>query len=94
MSIYRKIFIGLVCVAFLGAGTGAIVFAADAMKITGTVNDDGQLVEDSGQVYEIADDEVGSQVMEHSGEKIAIEGMVEEDEGTKVIFIKSFKLIQ
>jgi hypothetical protein len=94
MSVYRKVFIGLICVAFLGMGTGAMVIAGDAMKITGTVNDEGQLVEDSGQVYEINEDEVGAEAMEYSGEKIAVEGMVEEEGGINVIVIKSFKLIQ
>ena len=67
--------------------------AADMTNITGTVNEDGQLVEDSGQVYDIAEDEVGMQAMEHSGEKIAIEGTVQEEDGSRVIVIKSFKLL-
>ena len=94
MSIYRKIFVCCICVAFLGIGTGAIVLAGSTVKITGIVNDDGLLVEDNGQIYEIADDEVGAQAMEYSGEKIAVEGMVEEEEGSRIIVIKSFKLVQ
>jgi hypothetical protein len=43
----------------LGIGTGSVLLAADMTNITGTVNEDGQLVEDSGQVYDIAEDEIG-----------------------------------
>ena len=93
MKVYRKAFIAILCAAFLGIGTGSVLLAADMTNITGTVNEDGQLVEDSGQVYDIAEDEVGMQAMEHSGEKIAIEGTVQEEDGSRVIVIKSFKLL-
>ena len=91
MKIYSKAFIGILCIAFIGFGAISTAIAADEMKITGTVNDDGQLVDESGQVYEIAEDSVGAEAMEFSGEKISVTGMVEEADGTKTIVIKSFK---
>lgn len=94
MKIYSKVLVGIICIAFLGAGGMSAAWAADAMKITGTVNDDGQLVDDAGQVYEIADEGAGADAMEYSGEKMSIEGMVEEEDGTKTIVIRSFKLVE
>lgn len=94
MKRYQNALVGILCIAFLGMGTFAPVIAADLTKITGTVNDDGQLVEDSGQVYNIADDDNGAQVMELSGEKIEVEAMVEEEDGSRVIVINAFKLLE
>lgn len=94
MDIFRKIMIGIVCIAFVGIGAGTVAVAGDAMKITGTVNDDGQLVDDSGQTYEISDSGAGPEALEYSGEKIEVEGMVQEAEGKKVIEINSFKPVE
>lgn len=89
MGVYRKALVGIFCVALLSTG----VAAGDMVTITGTVNNDGQLVDDAGQVYEIADNDLGWQVMDQSGEEIEVEGELEEDEsGIKVIVVKSFKL--
>jgi hypothetical protein len=86
-----KAFTGIVCMVFLGLGVISLAVAADEVRISGTINDDGQLVDESGQVYEIADEGVGAEVMEYSGEKLSITGMVEEEEGTRFIVIKSYK---
>lgn len=94
MKLNHKALISIICIAILGVGAATVGIAADTMKITGVINDDGQLVDDSGQVYDISEDEVGSDAMEHSGEKITVDGMVMDEEGAKVIVIKSFKLVE
>ncbi len=93
MGIHHKTLIGIICVAILGFAT-VVAIAGDTVMITGTVNEDGQLVDDAGQVYQIADDDLGWEVMASVGEQVEVEAMVEEDEsGVKVIVIKSFKLL-
>ena len=94
MKLLRKALISIICISILGVGAAAVGIAADSVKITGIVNDDGQLVDDSGQVYDISEDGVGPDVMEQSGEKITVDGMVMDEDGAKVIVIKSFKLVE
>jgi hypothetical protein len=91
MKMNCKAFTGIVCMIFLVLGALSLAVAADEVRISGTINDEGQLVDESGQIYEIADEGVGAEAMEYSGEKLSITGMVEEEEGTRFIVIKSFK---
>jgi hypothetical protein len=93
MKNYHKVLIGFICVFFVGLGAVSMTVASEELNIKGTINDDGQLVDESGQVYEIADDGVGAEAMEYSGEKMAVKGTVAEEEGMKVIVIKSFELL-
>jgi hypothetical protein len=92
MRNYRKTIIGILCVAFLGlSGFSAM---ADTVTIVGTVNEDGQLVDDAGQVYTIAEDDLGWEVMDTVGEQVEVVGMLEEDEGgQKVLVVQSFKVL-
>lgn len=91
MKTFSKALIGMICIALVGLGSVPMAIAADDMKITGTINDDGQLVDESGQAYEIAEEGMGAEAMEHSGEKISVTGMVQEEGGIKTIVIKSYK---
>ena len=93
MKNYRSKVISIFCVFLLGL-SGAVAFAGNTVTITGTVNEDGQLVDETGQIYVIADDDLGWEVMDSIGEQVEVVGMVEEDEsGMKVIIVKAFKLI-
>ena len=68
--------------------------AGSEVSILGVINIDGQLVDDSGIAYDIADSEEGSELMEMVGQKVTIKGTVMEAEGTKIITVLSFKLIE
>ena len=68
--------------------------AGDEVSITGTINDESQLVDNSGALYEIADTEPGYEVMEMTGKKVTVKGTVMEEEGTKTISITSFQVIE
>ena len=96
MNTHRRNLIVILCVAFLNLAAVGMATAGGTMTVTGTINEDGQLVADSGQVYDIAVDDTGAQVMDLSGERITVQGMIEEEEGvdTKMIVIESFQLIQ
>lgn len=89
----RKSILGIFVLGLVALVAGFAV-AGDEVNITGTINDDSQLVDDSGTSYDIADTEQGNEVMEMTGKKVSVKGTVMEEEGTKTISITSFKVIE
>mgnify|MGYP001822215326 FL=1 len=71
-----------------------IAVAGSEVSISGVISEDGQLVDDDGIAYDIADNDEGNEVMEMVGHKVAVKGTVMETEGTKIITISSFKIIE
>jgi hypothetical protein len=69
-----------------------IGLADSEVSILGVINIDGQLVDDNGMAYDIAENDEGSEVMEMVGQKVTIKGTVMEAEGTKIITVLSYKL--
>lgn len=67
--------------------------AADTV-VSGKVTAENQLLSDDGQVYEVADTENGSKLLEHMDEKVAVKGTVAEKDGMKTITVTSFKIIK
>jgi len=62
--------------------------------ITGTINDNQQLVDKDGQAFSISDNEQGKELLTHAGEKVEVKGTVMESEGTKKIDVSSYKVIK
>ena len=89
----KKIVTGILIIGFIALLAG-IAAAADEVSITGTVNEDSQLVADNGQTYDIGDNEKGNEVMELVGKKVSVKGTVMEAEGTKIITITAFDVIE
>jgi hypothetical protein len=89
----KKITLAVLIIGFIALLAG-IAAAADEVSITGTINDDSQLVADSGTTYDIGDNEKGNEVMELVGKKVSVKGTVMEAEGTKIITITSFDVIE
>jgi len=89
----KKIALAVLIIGFIALLAG-IAVAADEVSITGTVNQDSQLVADSGETYDIGDNEKGNEVMEMVGKKVSVKGTVMESEGTKTIEITSFEVIE
>ena len=89
----KKIFSGILIIGFIALLAG-MAAAADEVSITGTINGDSQLVDDSGTAYDIGDNEKGDEVMELVGKKVSVKGTVMEAEGTKIITITSFNVIE
>ena len=73
--------------------SGSLVFAGE-MTITGTVNDNLQVVENSGQVYEIGDTDAGNELAAQVDAKVKVTGTVEEVEGQKVISVTSYEVLE
>ena len=69
-----------------------IGMAADQVTIQGQVNEDSQLVDDQGNIYDIADTEEGMKVMEMVGQKVEVQGTLMEEEGAKEITVESFSV--
>jgi hypothetical protein len=89
----RKMFLGIFIVA-LAVMVAGFAVAGDEVSITGTINDDSQLVDNSGNTYDIADTEQGYEVMEMTGKKVSVKGTVMEEDGSKTISITSFEVIE
>jgi hypothetical protein len=88
----KKALISLLAVIALVFSLGVAV-AADPVTIQGQVNEDNQLVDEQGNVYDIADTEEGMQVKEMIGEKVEVRGTLMDNEGAKEITVESFSVI-
>ena len=72
---------------------GAVI-AQDNITITGTVNGDYQIVDDNGKVYEVADNDVGNEVVELVGKKVQVKGSIMDADGTQIINILSYTIVE
>ena len=89
----KKLIVGIMVIGLVALVSG-IAIGGDEVSITGTINEDGQLVDESGNAHDIADTEQGIEVMEMTGKKVSVKGTVMEEEGEKVISITSFQVIE
>lgn len=68
--------------------------AAEPMTIDGEVNENYQIVDGTGQIYEVADTTEGNDLVEnHIGEKAKVTGTIEQDQDVKIITVTSFKIM-
>ena len=93
MKNIAKVILGILVLGLVISVAG-IAVAGDEVSITGTINADSQLVDDSGNSYDIADTEQGYEVMEMTGKKVSVKGTVMEQDGTKTISITSFEVVK
>ena len=69
--------------------------AGETMTIVGVITEDGLIVDKSGVIYEIGENEKFEAVTEHTDVKIEVTGLVESDEGgNKIIMVESFKVLE
>jgi hypothetical protein len=62
-----------------------------SVNIVGEINDEYQIVAKDGTIYEVADTELGNELLKHVGAVVAVTGDVEEEDGVKVLDVKSFE---
>jgi nitroimidazol reductase NimA-like FMN-containing flavoprotein (pyridoxamine 5'-phosphate oxidase superfamily) len=67
-----------------------VIAESTSVTIVGEVNDQYQIVTDDGTIYEIADTELGNELLQHIGEVVEVKGDVEEEDDVKVLDVKSF----
>lgn len=71
-----------------------MVVRAETITLEGEVNDTGQVVSD-GQYYEIADNEIGIELIESFiGERVKVTGTVAQDEEVKILTVTNFEMIE
>lgn len=71
-----------------------ITMASSTVAIEGEVNDSFQIIDNDGQVYEIADTSQGNDLGEnHIGEKARVTGTVEQDGDVKIIKVSDFEVL-
>ena len=94
MTKHTRITMCILAVFLMAVFAGSIL-AGESMTVVGTVNEDGQIVDDNGAIFEIGENDKSDAVSENSGTKVEVKGMVEEDSsGDKTIMIESFKVIE
>ena len=81
----------VVLLAFSVVLSSPVIAEPTSVTIVGEVNDQYQIVAKDGTIYEIADTELGNEILKHIGEVVEVTGDVEEDDGDKVLDVKSFQ---
>ena len=89
----KYLFIGFLAMLVIAFLSGPAI-SADSVTILGIVNASYQIVTDNDQVYEIAESEKGDELIELVDKKVKVKGTVEEDDGTKVITVTSYEVIE
>jgi len=88
----RFLFMGLCAIIIIAFLSGTAI-SGETMTITGTVNDNYQIVADDNQVYDVVDNEKGAEVVDLVGKKVKVTGTIEEEDGKKVITVTSHEII-
>lgn len=89
----KQIFIGISIIS-LTVFLSEIAMAGSEVSISGIINEDGQLVDDDGVTYDISENDEGNEVMEMVGQKVTLNGTVVDADGTKLITISTFKILE
>jgi hypothetical protein len=89
----KKTSIGILVVLILTLILAIPVLATE-MKIIGKVNDNYQIETDQGDVYEVADTDMGNELLSHVGEKVEVTGTVSEEEGVKIIRVAVYIVLE
>lgn len=71
-----------------------VLWAAGPVTITGTVNEDSQIVTADGTVYEVEEGDKGVEVFDKTGKTVTVTGDVEEVDGDLLIHVLSCKVVE
>lgn len=80
-----------------GGGEKASGQLGEEHKITGRINSMNQLVNDEGQIFEIANTDKGQELVSQAGEEVQVEvkgTVTESPEGMKVIDVSSYEILE
>jgi type IV secretory pathway TrbL component len=83
-------FLAMIMIAFLSGPA----MSANSVTIVGILNADGQIITDNEQVYEIGENKKGDELFELAGKKVKVTGIVVEEDGTKVITVTSYEVLE
>lgn len=89
----RYITVGIICILSFTLVFLPFVFADQEASITGVVNDNYQIMAKDGTVYEVADTDMGNDLLNNVGKTVQATGFVTEEEGVKVIIVISYTVV-
>jgi hypothetical protein len=90
---FRWILMEILCVlSFSLMGLNPVF--ADEVTISGIVNENYEIIADDGTVYEVADTDMGNDLLNHVGKTVDVTGEVIDEGGVKVINVKSYKILE
>jgi len=90
-KITKKILNIFVVVLIAMFSTTAI--ATEDVTITGIVNEDYQIIDDSGAIYDVDENEKGDEVTKLVGKKVEVIGTLVDADGTLVISVVSYTIV-
>ena len=64
------------------------------MTVIGEVNDDYQIVTDLGVAYEVANTDMGNELLDHVGKKVKATGTVTEEDEVQIIKVASYEVLE
>ena len=84
--------VGLVVLFSVAAfGSTIQVAAATQMTIIGTVNEDYQIVTDTGEVYDVNEGETADEMLQLIGKRVEVTGQVEDEDELRRITVESYQ---
>ena len=72
----------------------AVSIAAPQQAIVAWVTDDLAIETDDGEVLEVADTDMGNDLLHHVGKKVEVVGKITETDGIKTIRVVSYTVIE
>lgn len=92
----------VVCTLFVVVMMTGVAFSAEKgaamqdqeLMITGTINNANQIVDKDGQIFDVADNQQGKELVTHVGLKVQVKGTVMENEGKKQISVSAYEIIK
>ena len=64
------------------------------VTISGVISEEGQLIGNDGVIYEIADSEIGFELMELTGHQVTVTGQVTTTDEFVLLTVESFQIIE
>ena len=89
----KKIALLILVAAFVALALG-VAAADNSVVVTGTITDDGVLVDEEAQVYVLVDTDAGLELMDLVGEQVKVKGELEETSDGKFLAVESFEKIE
>lgn len=68
--------------------------ADSEIKIRGAINEDGQLIGNDGVIYEIAENDMGNELIEMVGKQVFVKGMLMVSDEILLITVINFELLE
>ncbi len=78
----------------MGTAAEQAMPASEHLVTSGTINENGQFIDDKGEVFNLVDSEKGMDMKLMSGMEVEIKGTVMEKEGKKLIEVTEYNILK